>query len=724
VSASNLPVLLSDLRLTFGSSVWLYALLALVAVALAIVVYRFTLPPVTARRRTVLWVLRGVALVLILLMLFEPVLSFLKSDRQRPTVALLIDESASMATADQRELTARTLLRSPELRSLGERVRLRAFAFADSAAEFPLDSAALLPSTGVGTDIAQAWRVAQKTLAADNLVAAVIVSDGGYNIGANPEREASGSALPLYAIGVGDTAVHSDAVIAEMLTNEVTYLHARVPLDLRIRAKGLAGRSSHLRLVGPQGRTLGQQEVRFADDAAELSVSMDFEAETAGDMRVTAVLDSVPGEVTIDNNRRSVIINVLENKSKVVILSGPPSPDLTILRQALETDSTLELDAFVEAAQGKYVDRSDAPDGPTLETARLIVLVNFPTKFTSEGVLGALLRAATDKKIPLLFLAGGQVSSGRLAQLKDRLPIELTKQTPSADRIVLRETGTHPALTGKDPLPAEWSALPPAFGGNGNYRLEPGVQVVARASREALGVPEDDPAVAFWSFPGRRGAAVLCWGTQKWRLQLASGGNTASFYDQFIGRVVKWLIAPAEERRVIIKPSKKLYSGGERVRFTAQVYGADLQPRDDAAVDLTVTSGERSERVPVRGRGNGRYEGDFVPWAEGEYKFSGRATAGNDTLGSDGGLFGVEAFNIELIDTRARFDILGRVAELSHAKFTPAAGAGALLNSIQPEPRVVTSKREIPLWNKATMLWIVIALLAAEWMIRKRSGML
>ncbi|MBI5059269.1 VWA domain-containing protein [candidate division KSB1 bacterium] len=719
--------MLSNFRLTFGSSVWFYVLLAIAAVALAVVVYRYTLPPVAAVRRTVLWLLRSLALILILLMLFEPVLSFFRSERQRPTVALLVDKSASMdvsALGDNRLATTNALLRSPELKHLAERVQLRTFSFADTATECPFDSLQRLPAAGVGTDLAGAWRTARKALAAENLVGMIMLTDGSYNLGASPEREASSAAIPIHTIGLGDTSSRNDAVIADILTNELTYLHSRVPVDLRVRAKGLKSRSARLRLLGPQGAPLGEENLRFTEDQTELTVSMEFEAASVGDLRVTAVLDSVPGEVTADNNRRSVIITVLENKSRVVILSGPPAPDLTMLRQSLEMDSTIELTAFVEAGQGKFIDRNDAPTASELEAAKLIILANFPTRFTSESTLNTLLRAATDQRIPVLFLAGGQVASGRLAQLRELLPFELTKQLPSAERVTLRESGTHPALASKNPLPAEWSALPPAFGGNGNYRVDAGVQVVARLSRAALGIPEDEPAVAYWCFPGRRGAAIFCWGTQRWRLQLASGGNAATFYDELMSRTVKWLIAPAEERRVIIKTAKKLYSGGERARFIAQVYGSDLQPRDDATIDLTATSGDRAERVPMRSRGNGRYEGDLVPWAEGEYRFSGRALAGTDTLGSDGGIFGVEAFNIELVDPRARFDILTRVAELSNGSFAPASGAAALLNAIQPESRVVTSKREIPLWNKSTMLWIVIALLAAEWMLRKRSGML
>ena len=69
-------------------------------------------------------------------------------------------------------------------------------------------------------------------------------------------------------------------------------------------------------------------------------------------------------------------------------------------------------------------------------------------------------------------------------------------------------------------------------------------------------------------------------------MQLAGTQNASAFYDELVSRVRGWLIAPAEEQRVKLRTTKKVYSGGEAVRFVAQVYGADLSPRDDASIAL------------------------------------------------------------------------------------------------------------------------------------------
>jgi hypothetical protein len=718
---------LADLHLSLSASLWLYALIATVAVGLSVLIYRYTLPPVGSLRRTVLWVLRATALVMIVLMLFEPVLRYVIHQRKRPVVAVMVDESASMSVQDGQQSRAdavRRFLSSDALAQVGRRAQVRTFAFADTVTEVPADSLARLSPSGVGTDPAAAWDRVQKQLAAENLAAIVVVSDGAYNLGENPARVASHSPVPIFALGVGDTAGHADAAVTEVLTNDVVYAGSKVPLDVRVRGVGLAGRSGGLRLIGTGGIELGRETIRFDDDDSEAAAHFTFEAKEPGDLRLTVVLDSIPGEFMTTNNRRSVVVHVLEKRLQVFLFGGAPSADYTVFRQSLESDTAIEVTALVEARNGGFLSGAAEPSPEDMANARLIVLLDFPTRSTSPSLLERIARVTVERRIPVLFMAGPRLAPGRLSSLGEVVRVSSPRQALSEESMVTRAGAAHPALTGRTPLSVEWTDLPPVYGDVGNFTVQTGGQVVMKLSREELGVTEDEPGLVLWEMGARRGAAVLCWGTARWKLQLADRAGGAAFYDDLWSRIRSWLVAPVEDQRVKIRTTQKLYSGAQRVRFVGQVYGADLSPRDDAVVELRVMCGSRSELVPMAGRGNGRYEGELDPWMEGEYRYVGSAVAGGDTLGTDRGLFVVEAFNIELVDTRARFDILRQMAQASKGGFAPVASADTLLARLPLEPRVVTVRREIPLWTRMLMVWLIIGLLAAEWMIRKRSGML
>ncbi|HEY3294234.1 MAG TPA: vWA domain-containing protein [bacterium] len=727
MNQASLPLLIANIHLGLSASAWWYILLALLAVGGSFLIYRFTLPPVSPLRKALLWVLRSAALVLLLLLLFEPVLSYLRHQAKPPVVALLVDRSASMSISagqEDRGETLKRLLASPALRDLAHKSQLKVFEFADTTTEVPLDSLRTLTPSGVGTDVAGSWVQAQKALAGENLAAGVLISDGAYNLGQNPARVAGESAIPLYTIGIGDTSSSTDAAVAEVVTNDVTYVGSKVPVDVRIRAHGLDGRSSVVHLLSGKGGEFDRQPVRFASDDAEDPLTLNLVAREPGDLRITVALDSVPGERSITNNRRSVVIRVLERKSRVLLFAGAPSADLSILRQTLEADTTLEVSALVEIGAGRFLHGAVEPSQDDMSRASLIVLCEFPSRGTSDALLQKISHAVQDKHVPLLLLAGPHLSASRLAALNDVVPIQANKPALTEEQVTLRPAASHPALEGKNPLPAQWSELPPVLGGAGNFSVAPSAQVVAKISRENLGISEDEPGIAVWQTGFRRGAAFLCWGTSRWKMQLAGTQNASAFYDELVTRVRGWLIAPAEEQRVKIRTTKKVYSGGEPVRFVAQVYGADLAPRDDASIALRATSGSRTEVVPMRGLGNGRYEGQLTPWIDGDYRFTGSAVAGKDTLGSDNGLFAVEAFNIELMDPRARFDVLQQVAAASKAAFVPASRADSLLSRLQFAPQTITSRKEWSLWSQGPVIWIIIGLLVIEWIVRKRSGML
>lgn len=719
--------LFTDASLTFAYSPWFYLLAAMLAVALAYGVYRYTLPPVGRWKKAVLWGLRAIALALLILLLFEPLLSYIEVRQRDPVVAVLVDQSASMAVeanGNNRAAELKTVLESKALRSLNERLDVRYFAFSDSAAALPFDSLDKLALTGVGTNPAGAWMRAQAALAGENLRTMIVISDGAYNMGENPARAAAASAIPIHTVGIGDTAQHADAVITEILTNDVTYVGSKVPVDVRLRARGLSDKPSVLHLYGRNGVLLERRAVTFRGDDAEVTVAMSFDAGEAGDVRIIARLDSVPGETLLDNNRRSVIVRVLEKKARIVLFGGNPGADLTALRQTLEADTSVEVLPFIQIGRGALLQKRALPTDEELRGAKLIVLVDFPTRDTPPALTERIAAAIRDQRIPLLLLAGPQLAAAQLAPLQEVLPVRVNKAALSEESVTARPATAHAALTGREPLPVEWSDLPPLYGGAGNFSVDPLAVTAVKFSRTMLGIEEQEPGLALWEAGGRRGAAFLFWGTARWRLQMAGNPGAAGFYKDLLERIRAWLEAPVEERLLRIRTSKRLYSGGEPVRFTAQVYAPDLTPRDDVMLTLHVTAAGRREAVPLQNRGSGRFEGQMNPWAEGEFRFSGSAVSGADTLGSDDGLFAVEAFNLELIDPRARHDALRQIAERSRGVFVTATTADSLFDALNDVPQRVAARRELPLWNRAALTWIIIGLLGMEWLIRKRSGML
>ena len=198
-------------------------------------------------------------------------------------------------------------------------------------------------------------------------------------------------------------------------------------------------------------------------------------------------------------------------------------------------------------------------------------------------------------------------------------------------------------------------------------------------------------------------------------------------FDRFIHNSVKWLNTSEEQKQVTIKTTKKIYSAGEPVEFTAQVYDQTFNPVSDAEVKIDINQIKGSE-ILLNSLGSGLYEGTFQVPNTGDYNFSGTASSGGKKIGTDKGSFNVGEIDIEMMNPRMDYEFLSALANSTNGKFFYAPDYGNLFNILKNlTKKSVTEKiktSEINLWSNEWLMALVILLLGIEWFLRKRAGML
>ena len=181
-----------------------------VAVLLAIYFYRRSPREISPRLRRVLSVLRGLALALLVLILLRPVLRIPQAVTHDAFVAVLVDDSASMTINDadgkggtknpnrrSRLDSACEVLGVPGkadsgkpglLEELSEICPVRLFRFTDRAES--MDGVEDLTGAGERTNLYAAMDVIDTELRGVPVAAAVLLSDGSYNVGGLPQNMA------------------------------------------------------------------------------------------------------------------------------------------------------------------------------------------------------------------------------------------------------------------------------------------------------------------------------------------------------------------------------------------------------------------------------------------------------------------------------------------------------------------------------------------------------
>jgi hypothetical protein len=215
-----------------------------------------------------------------------------------------------------------------------------------------------------------------------------------------------------------------------------------------------------------------------------------------------------------------------------------------------------------------------------------------------------------------------------------------------------------------------------------------------------------------------------------WRWQNLPGDleDLSPLWPDLVSNLVQWLTTKEDDRPVRVVPVQEVFSGGEAVQFSGQVYDESLEPVDGAAVELQVI-GDDNARFDyiLESIGNGRYIKSLGSLPEGGYSYRAAASLDGVQLGVDSGEFAVGALRVEFRETRSDAAVMGLIALRSGGnKLTPASLAGViprLLDEGSLRERVVRIERDEELRRRFIFLGIIILLLTTEWVVRKRSGM-
>ncbi|KAA0231568.1 VWA domain-containing protein [candidate division KSB1 bacterium] len=724
--------------LKFAAPAFYPLILLALGVAFTLFVYRTTTPRVSNLLRRVLAILRTVALAAALLLLFEPTLSLAVKQSQKPAVAILVDRSASMTLSDStqsRADLAKQALSRPWLAQLREQAEVFLYSFGDTLQALALDSIAALKFDGDGSNLANALTAAKQQLAHREYRGAIVFSDGAYNIGSNPGRVAESYGLPIITTQIGARRDARDALISEVVTNEVAYADTKLPVAISVSASGLAGRQARLRVYEGENEVATQTLV-LPSDNTQVTASVSLLPQQVGLTRYTVSLDHFEGELTTENNRRAFYVKVLKSKLTIWIFAGAPSADFAFLQRTIAHDPNFQVRGFVQRSGGSfYADATQAlpafrrPD--EWQPVDAVLLVDFPRRDSDRSLLDMLVKQLGENAKPLFYLHGPGVDLNMLGQLRGVLPLAALPNAMSEQIISVQFTPaglSHPvtrAITDRLAKSANGRAtalstdeLPPLFSNVYSLKPSPNAETLAGAGSrmESLWLAQKNA--------NRKTIAIFTYGIWRWKSLLEAVGKNTETYESMMTGLVRWLVTKEDAKLVRFESNKEIYRGGEQIELMAQVYHEDYRPYEGAQVKAQLTGPQFNQEIILQDAGSGLYRARLQVLGGGEYLYKGTAVAGDRTLGEDSGRFSVEPFSLEFLDTRYNEPVLRQMAQLTGGAYVASDSLGDYLSRLPLQPTTKVESYHLALWGRPSVLVILLLTLGLEWFIRRRQGML
>jgi hypothetical protein len=702
-------------------------LAAMCSVAMAMTVYHVTVPPVSLVKRIVLIFLRSLGLFFLFLLIGEPLLSLITHSVEQPIAAVFVDNSQSMAIKDrsgQRDEALKSILRSSVWQQLGMDGKVDYSLFNGKVRNLSAIVEDSLTLQGEATDIAGALKSIKRTSASSNLQAVVLITDGNSTVGMNPLYEAEELGVPVFTIGVGDTSEQKDILIRKVLTNEITYVGTKVPVNVIVHSAGF-GRE-HMQISLRQGTAiLDEKSLVLEPGTRDYLVPLSFIPEKEGTQKYEAEISQLPGELTLQNNHTSFFTKVLKSKLHVTLIAGSPSQDVACIQNILTNDKNIEVKTFIERENGWFYEGELTAQG--LAEADCLVIIGFPTSRSGSQSSQAVL----DAEKPLLTVLSRTMNFDKLRTLNPALPFSVGSVDGNELQVfanVLETERNNPILKIGNAVnsPEVWSKLSPVFQPKGIFRAKVESEILATVRFQSTQL--NDPFIVARNVNKKKSVSVLGYGLWRWNMLSSSGSGTEKVLESFLGNAIRWLTTQEDARRIIVQPSKHIFITQDAVEFTAQVYDDSFQPLDNAQIEVLVHHGNDISPMVLNPLGSGQYQGVYDRLSEGEYTFKATVKVNNTIIGEDQGTFSVGGFNAEYLETRMNKPLLQQIAAQTGGKYYESNEFSSLLHDVTSlanfKPRDVNKSAEIEIWSSRWMLAFVIFVFALEWFLRKRNGML
>lgn len=710
-----------DIQLSLAHSA-AYLVIALLLIALySFYVYRFTIPQIHPYKKALLVTLRVLALLVLCLILFEPILNLSKKITLEPGNLVFIDNSRSITIEDGTDRTSKVKKVLNDFSSYSSESNLAFYEFGNSVRDVSIDSLEKINFSDGTTNLQEIFNYVRNS--DKNIASITLVTDGVITSGSNPYYDALNLGIPVFTIGIGDTTQRKDVELKKVLHNDFLYAETPTNIIATIYNKGFAGEPVTASLY-EDNKFISQQTVNLGNAGIQ-NISFDYKAQSSGEKKLSIELSTLKGEFTTANNKQVFYVNILSNKIKVLLLASSPSADLTFIKNSLARDENIEVNSIVQISKDKFLDKLNYQ---TLDSADVLFLIGFPSDATPDELLNRVILKIKEGKIPYFLTLSSTVSLNKLTKLGNDLPFMFNQNFAGFREVqpyILPEQMTNPILqqTDKNLLDA-WNNLPPVL--QPNVIFSPRIESKTLAQIKVNNNIVNSPLILSNNFSGKRSIAVLAKDIWKWKLQVAPKG--LDLFDSFIVNSLRWLRAGEEQKLVKIKTSRKNFSQSERIEFSGEVFDESLTPISDAGIKIKISSQKNKYETDMQNVGPGLYEGSIIINEPGDFSFSAEAITNNRILGKDNGSFNIGEIDIEMINPVMNYPLLNLLANESGGEFYFPDNYSPLLNKLKElkinssKEKVVTS--EITLWSDTWMLLIAIFLFSLEWFIRKRSGML
>jgi hypothetical protein len=493
---------------------------------------------------------------------------------------------------------------------------------------------------------------------------------------------------------MGDTNEIKDVAVQKINHNQFAYLGNIFPAEVVINARKYAGKEVSVRLTDPKGKTL-EQKIKISSDNFLTSCTFTLNAEIPGVQRYKTNVTVLEDEVNVSNNAQSFVVEIIDNRSKILLLANYPHPDVSAIKEAMLNNSSYELEYALASDFKKSV-----------KPYSMVIIHGYSSNNSS------LINDCRNNSIPLWLV--NPTSIENLPGV--RISSSFNKQN-EAEAVVVNEFGLFNLSDDLKKFVKDFPAVKTFFG---NYSVSNGANVLIN---QKIGVVEtENPILLFTESNGLKNSVFIGDGLWRWKMRDFEEHKNSNLFNELISKCIQYLSVKSDKSFFRIT-SPKIVNENESIELGAEVYNKSYELITAPDVTLMLTNSAGKQFKYTFSKTSSAYKLNLGLMPAGEYNYEAKVKIGEELFVKKGSIL-VKEIVAERLNTVANHQVMYQLAYRTGGKLFYQNELKKLAEEISKnqliKPITYSSNTTTSLIDLRWLFFVILILLGAEWFLRKR----
>jgi len=663
-------------------------LAAIIALALVLVQYYFTKKNKRSKHWILFSALRFITYFSVFLLLINPKFTNNSYTLEKPSLAIAVDNSSSINYLGEKGEVLNLLNQLQQDEDLTEAFSIETYSFGTN-----FTNADSLSFSEPQSNLHQAFSNLQQ-LYKNKTAPVVFISDGNQTYGQDFTYSAQQLKQPIFPVVVGDTTQYEDLKIGQLNANRYAFLNNKFPVEVFVNYSGNSAISRRFE-IKQANQTLYSETISFSSNKTSAVIHATLPTNSVGVKTYSVAIQPLENEKNIENNTKNFAVEVIDEKTNVLLLSSILHPDLGAFKKSIEHNQQ-------RAATIKNIE-----DDIDFGEYQLVVLYqpdeNFELAYEQIERLGLNTLTVTGTKTNYQFLNRNQQV--------------FTKQTTNQEEDYLASYNeNYSSFQFEDIGFDDFPPLKDKFGD-----LSFSTEVNPLLFQTIAGYDTETPLLATLENGSQRHGFLFGENAWQWRAKSFLEEESFNTYDEFFGKLIQYLASNKRRERLRLDYNS-FYNSGEDIVLQAQYFDKNYEFDTRGKLNLTVKNKETdaSQIFPFLLRNN-QYEVNLSNLPAGDYTFI--AKVEGEQL-SKSGSFTIVDFEVEKQFLNANLSAFQQLSDEIYFPNQFEEIKQQLLQSPEFKP-IQKSKQEVsPLIDWVYLLAIIVFCLSSEWFLRKYYGLI